>query len=47
MRAEPTNEQVAKVLGISKGTVDSNFFAIKTKFDDNNAAAQQYPKEPK
>jgi RNA polymerase sigma factor (sigma-70 family) len=31
LRTEPTNQQVAQVLGIPKGTVDSNFFAIKAK----------------
>jgi hypothetical protein len=42
MRAEPTNRQVANVLGVPKGTIDSNFFAIKTK---NNAGSQC--KEPR
>jgi hypothetical protein len=31
MRTEPTNRQVAKVLGVPKGTIDSSFFAIKAK----------------
>jgi hypothetical protein len=31
VRADATNQQVAQVLGLPKGTVDSNFFAIKAK----------------
>ena len=32
MRAEPSNKQVANVLGIAKGTVDSTLYLIKRKF---------------
>ncbi|MDR0378014.1 MAG: hypothetical protein LBH70_09505 [Spirochaetaceae bacterium] len=31
MRTNPTNQQVAQVLGIPKGTIDSSLFAIKKK----------------
>jgi hypothetical protein len=32
MRTNPTNREVAQVLGLPKGTVDSSLFAIKAKF---------------
>ncbi|MDR2245506.1 MAG: hypothetical protein LBE17_02345 [Treponema sp.] len=37
MRTKATNQQVALVLGIPKGTIDSNLFAIKvkSKYDEN------------
>ncbi|MDR0759164.1 MAG: hypothetical protein LBF74_03530 [Treponema sp.] len=37
MRTKPTNQQVAQVLGIPKGTIDSNLFAIRVKsgYDEN------------
>jgi hypothetical protein len=31
MRAQPTNKQVAEILGLPKGTIDSNLFAIRIK----------------
>jgi hypothetical protein len=36
MRADPTNQQVAQVLGLPKGTIDSNLFAIRIKFECKN-----------
>ncbi|MDR2741152.1 MAG: hypothetical protein LBB98_03240 [Treponema sp.] len=36
MRSQPTNQQVAQVLGLPKGTVDSNLFAIRVKFECEN-----------
>jgi DNA-directed RNA polymerase specialized sigma24 family protein len=33
MRAQPTNQQVAQVLGLPKGTIDSNLFTVRTKFE--------------
>jgi hypothetical protein len=37
MRTQPTNQQVAQVLGLPKGTIDSNLFAIRVKpgYDEN------------
>jgi hypothetical protein len=32
-RSDPTNRQVAQVMGISKGSVDSGLFALKTKWN--------------
>ncbi|QQO11119.1 hypothetical protein [Breznakiella homolactica] len=32
MRTEPSNRQVAEVLGVPKGTVDSNLYALKEKW---------------
>jgi hypothetical protein len=36
MRANPTNRQVAQVLGLPKGTIDSNLFAIRTRYEDKD-----------
>jgi DNA-binding CsgD family transcriptional regulator len=32
IRAEATNSQVAEIIGITKGTVDSNLYKLKTKW---------------
>jgi hypothetical protein len=44
MRKEPTNRQVAKVLGVPKGTIDSNFFAIRTKNNDGDRQKELHNK---
>ncbi|MDR3247512.1 MAG: hypothetical protein LBT39_01885 [Treponema sp.] len=36
LRTDPSNRQVARVLGVPKGTVDSGLFAIKARFDSEN-----------
>jgi hypothetical protein len=33
IRTDPTNEQVAQVMGISKGSVDSGLYTLKTKWN--------------
>jgi DNA-directed RNA polymerase specialized sigma subunit len=33
MRTDPTNKQVAQVMGISKGSVDSGLYTLKTKWN--------------
>jgi FixJ family two-component response regulator len=33
IRTDPTNRQVAEVIGISKGSVDSGLHALKTKWN--------------
>jgi len=34
LRQEATNMQIAKVLGVAKGTVDSNYYALKTRMNE-------------
>jgi exonuclease VII small subunit len=38
IRINPSNKQIAQILGLPKGTVDSNLFALKAKF---NPASKQ------
>jgi RNA polymerase sigma factor (sigma-70 family) len=45
IRMEPTNQQVAQVLGIPKGTVDSNVFAIKAKADGKRGNKKVSPRD--
>ena len=35
MRIEASNEQVAQVMGVKKGTIDSNLFAVRKNNQDN------------
>jgi DNA-directed RNA polymerase specialized sigma24 family protein len=32
IRLDPSNRQVAEVLGVPKGTIDSNLYAVKSKW---------------
>jgi IS30 family transposase len=32
LKAEASNRQVAALLGVPKGTIDSNLYAIKTRY---------------
>jgi DNA-directed RNA polymerase specialized sigma24 family protein len=34
LRLEPTNRQIAEILGISKGSVDSHLYAVKNRYMD-------------
>ncbi|MDR3168040.1 MAG: hypothetical protein LBT93_08850 [Treponema sp.] len=43
MRAEATNRQIAEVLGVPKGTIDSNLYAIKQKFAENTGKDPSCP----
>jgi hypothetical protein len=45
LRTEPTNQQVAQVLGIPKGTVDSNVFAIKAKANRKRGNKKVSPRD--
>ncbi len=33
VRTEPTNNEIAEILGLSKGTVDSSLFNLKAKWE--------------
>jgi hypothetical protein len=46
MRIEPTNLQVAQVLGIPKGTIDSGLFAIKMKSGYRSGDAKNSGDDP-
>jgi DNA-binding NarL/FixJ family response regulator len=39
IRLDATNQQIAEVLGISKGTVASGLFALRTRIKINEEAA--------
>jgi biotin operon repressor len=46
IRTDATNQQIAEVLGISRGTVASGLFALRTRLKINEAAANAAPKQP-
>jgi hypothetical protein len=43
IRMEATNRQIAKVLGVPKGTVDSNLHALKRKFAEGTGGGSACP----
>jgi hypothetical protein len=50
LRPDPSNQQLAQVLGLPKGTIDSNLFAIKTNTARTsfgpNSSGQDYDDDP-
>jgi len=47
LRQEATNMQIANVLGVAKGTVDSNFYALKTRMQAmEDILPSETPAEP-
>jgi hypothetical protein len=48
VRTSPTNQQLAQVLGLPKGTIDSSLFAVKAKFEydeDKKFSSNNYFKD--